>query len=383
MPSTVHILIGADLVPTPSNFREFQEADLGALAGTELTELLWEADFRIFNLETPLTDEQHPIAKCGPNLSAPTAAVRGIRAFRPSLLTLANNHILDQGAAGLASTMCVLRRHQIPFVGAGKDLAEAAKPRILQKNGLKIGVYACAEHEFSIAGEQKPGANPYDPLECYDHVTALKSLCDYVIVLYHGGKEYYRYPSPQLQKYCRKFIEKGAALVVCQHSHCIGCREHYRNGQIVYGQGNFLFDHSEHECWQTSILLDAAFIPGEPQAQIRPIPLRKRGKAVRMAQGRDAEDILTGFDTRSREIQNGTFLRSQYQKFARESLPSMLYRFQSRPGLRLLQLLRRLGGEKAVNRYLQNELLSPKGLAMRNVAECEAWRELFIAALSQ
>lgn len=42
------------------------------------------------------------------------------------------------------------------------------------------------------------GANPFDVLESFDDVQALKEHCDYVIVLYHGGKEFYRYPSPHV-----------------------------------------------------------------------------------------------------------------------------------------------------------------------------------------
>lgn len=134
-------------------------------------------------------------------------------------------------------------------------MAEARKPYIIELDGLKIGIYACAEHEFSIATENASGANPFDPLESLDHVQGLSDKCDYVIVLYHGGKEHYRYPSPYLQKACRKMAEKGADLVVCQHSHCIGCFEEYEKSTIIYGQGNFIFDHSESEFWQTSLLV--------------------------------------------------------------------------------------------------------------------------------
>ncbi|MFP3360883.1 CapA family protein, partial [Planococcus sp. SIMBA_143] len=71
-----------------------------------------------------------------------------------------------------------------------------------------------------------------------------------------GGKEHYRYPSPYLQKICRKFVEKGADIVICQHSHAVGCFEEYHNSTIIYGQGNFVFDNSNIEFWQTSILVD-------------------------------------------------------------------------------------------------------------------------------
>ena len=37
----------------------------------------------IFNLETPITDDFNPIAKCGPNLIAPTSTIKGIKALNP------------------------------------------------------------------------------------------------------------------------------------------------------------------------------------------------------------------------------------------------------------------------------------------------------------
>ena len=249
------ILIGADFVPTKSNFSQFESGDVKELFGSKLCDKIKSSDYRIFNLEIPLTDEEHPIPKCGPNLIAPTECVAGYKAAGVDLLTLANNHILDQDQQGLESTIQVLNRAGIDYTGVGSTPDEAAKPYIFTCNGKNIGVYACAEHEFSIVTEHSAGANPIDLLESPDHVAKLKEQCDYVIVLYHGGKEHYRYPSPNLQKVCRKLVEKGADLVVCQHSHCIGCEEKYQGGTIVYGQGNFLFDDDDSEFWKTSLLI--------------------------------------------------------------------------------------------------------------------------------
>ena len=46
---------------------------------------------------------------------------------------------------------------------------EAAKPFILEREGIKVGFYPCAEHEFSIVTENSPGANPFDPMWSLDH----------------------------------------------------------------------------------------------------------------------------------------------------------------------------------------------------------------------
>lgn len=230
----MNILIGADCVPTKSNKEFFESGDAKTLLGEELNSILQNADYRIFNLEIPLTDREYPIPKCGPNLIAPTKCVAGYKAMNVDLMTLANNHILDQDQKGLESTCKTLDAVGIAYTGVEQTPEEATEPYIFECDGKRIGVYACAEHEFSIVTEYSAGANPVDLQETPDHIVALKAECDYVIVLYHGGKEQYRYPSPNLQKVCRKLVEKGADLVVCQHSHCIGCEEKIPEGVRLF-----------------------------------------------------------------------------------------------------------------------------------------------------
>jgi hypothetical protein len=130
------ILIGGDLVPTKSNFELFCSANTSELLGNALLDIIIKADFRVFNLEVPLTDQEMPIIKCGPNLIAPTSTINGIKQFQTDLLTLANNHIMDQGTQGLDSTIKVLSENGINYVGAGTTLKEAACPYVFKRNGL-------------------------------------------------------------------------------------------------------------------------------------------------------------------------------------------------------------------------------------------------------
>lgn len=369
----MQLIIAGDLVPTQSNINLFSNANITQLLGEELLQLWNFADIRIFNLEVPLIDKEDPIAKCGPNLIAPTNTVNAIKTLNPSLLTLANNHILDQGVQGLKSTKDILNKNNIPFVGVGDNLSEASKPYIFKKYGFNIGVYTCAEHEFSIATNNTPGANPFDSLESFDHIQSLKAECDYVIVLYHGGKEHYRYPSPYLQKVCRKMAQKGADIVVCQHSHCIGCLEKYESSTIVYGQGNFLFDYSESEFWKTSLLIN---IDTKDGFNIEYIPIVKSENCVRLAKGEAAKNILKDFHKRSEEILQDGFIEKQYQEFAQVNFLQYIRQF-SGFGKWLLRIDRRLlNGMLGKRKYNKKQLLS-----IQNYIECEAHRELVIAGL--
>ncbi len=310
----MRLLIGADIVPTKTNKHVFESGQMEKVVDAPLRRLLAEADYRIFNLECPLTDVESPIEKCGPNLIASTASVIGLQKLGVDFFTLANNHIMDQGEQGLFSTVKILQNVGIDYSGVGRNLLEASKGKIIKLGDKRIGIYCCAEHEFSIAGKDKAGANPFDFYDSLDHIAALKEACDYVVCLYHGGKEHYRYPSPDLQKRCRKIVEKGADMVVCQHSHCIGCKEDYRDGTIIYGQGNFLFDHQDNEFWRTSLLISIDL--SNEKRVISYVPLQKNKNGVKLAEGTDANQILGDFHKRSQEIMSERKIETEYEKFA-------------------------------------------------------------------
>ena len=281
----MRIYIGADLVPTDINKALFENGNGEALVGKELYEILKQSDLNVFNLEVPLTDVETPIVKFGNNLIAPTKTIHGYKALEPIFLTLANNHSLDQGEEGLTTTLNLLKDQDIAHAGAGSGLKEAKKPFIFEKEGIRIGFYLCAEHEFTVASCHTMGANPFDVLESFDEVLALKEQCDYVIVLYHGGKEFYRYPSPMLQRYCRKFIDRGANLVICQHNHCVGSREDYNGGSIIYGQGNFIFN-SEFYINHKEFVKDSLLIRVEATKDsfiVSEVPIRSTEMGTRQA----------------------------------------------------------------------------------------------------
>lgn len=367
------LLIAGDLVPTDSNINLFESADLKALLGEELLNLWQEADERVFNLEAPITDKWNPIKKHGINLIISTKCINGIKALNPSCITLANNHILDQGESGFIATQEVLNRNKIPYVGAGNNIKEARRAHIIERDGVKVGIYSCAEQEFTIATEDTCGANPFDPLESLDHISELDRICDYVIVLYHGGKEHYRYPSPYLQRVCRKMVEKGANLIVCQHSHCIGCFEKFQDSTIIYGQGNFIFDYAESEFWQTSLIIQVNI---KDKVEINYLPIIKDENRVILAEGEKAREILSGFFHRSNEVLHGKFIEEKYKNFAEKNINNYLRVF-----LGMNKWISRIDRYILKNKLISYKLKKKRLLAIENFIQCEAHRELLLEGL--
>lgn len=374
---SVKLLIGADIVPTKGNYELFENGDTDILLGQELTDLFNGCDFRILNLEAPLTDKVSPINKCGPNLMIPTAAINGLKKINPDFYTVANNHIMDQGVQGFCSTKRMLSDAGISFSGAGDTYEEAQKPYIKEIRGITIGIYCCAEHEFSIVTDQIPGANPYDPLYSFQHVRKLRETCDYLIVLYHGGKEHYRYPSPNMRKRFQKFVQAGADLVIAQHSHCIGCIETYENSTLVYGQGNFLFDYGDDEYSKTSLLISVS-IDDQTGAAVEYIPLVKNGSTVRLAKGEVHETIVAALENRNAKLLQEGFVESNYHEYSIEMLPKYERAFIGKLSQNLIF--------KALNRISKNVLADQwiskyQKLELENYFMCESHQELIAEGL--
>ncbi len=309
------IIIGADVVPTEVNKHHFASGTMENVVTKEILQLLNDADFVAMNLEVPLTDVEDKISKSGPNLIAPTNTIKGYTQLGINLVTSANNHILDQNKSGFDSTLNLLKENGIDNVGSGYTYEEAYQTKFYNVGGKKIGFYATCQHEFSWIQDYGFGANGYDPLESFDHIENAKKECDYLIVLYHAGIEEFRYIAPFDQKVCRKMIDKGADLVVLQHSHCVNCEENYKNGKIIYGQGNFIFEWRNSECWNTGMLVTID-IDGD-DFKVGYIPLNRNNGVIGIDK---SGEIMDGYFKRSEEIKDAEFVKKTYYAKGRRGI---------------------------------------------------------------
>lgn len=305
-----YLLIAGDLVPTYKNEQCFIESDISELMGIRITELWNNAMYRIFNLETPITDSKEKYEKAGEFLGAKKETINGIKALDPSLVCLANNHILDFGIKGVEDTICLLDKSNIKHIGFGKDIHKMKGSHSFVCDGKKTTIYNCCEHEFTYAEENKSGTNPFNPLTTLFEIQELKKECDFLIVIYHGGKELYQYCTPNLQKICHSIVKAGANLVVCQHSHCIGCFESYDNSTIIYGQGNFIFDCDGDDLWNRLTKEGLLIKVDLSSFSIEYVKYQKKDKSIELVEDLENRD----FYSRSLQIREKGFVERKYLK---------------------------------------------------------------------
>ena len=115
-------------------------------------------------------------------------------------------------------------------------------------------------------------------------------------------------------------IEKGADVVVCQHSHCVGCEENYLGGTIVYGQGNFIFDYRNDVEWQTGLLTVIELFENN-EFKVSYCAVEKQENKVRIS---DGVKTIEEFNNRSQQIKEESFVAASFEKEAKKVLGTKL-----------------------------------------------------------
>lgn len=195
-------------------------------------------------------------------LQAPVTAVSHLTAAGFDILSLANNHSLDFGPDGLATTAVRLQNAAITPSGAGPDAAAAYQPLIREVNGLRLAFLAfnavpdpVRSADFSLLPAEAGTTNQWqranwDEAQAVAAVANARELADVVIVSMHWGYEYELQADPRQETAVQTLIAAGADLILGHHPHVVqdltgfpetcqvsGCFAAYSLGNFVFDQG--------------------------------------------------------------------------------------------------------------------------------------------------
>lgn len=365
------ILIFGDICPTEDYRGLF---DTGNIFSADILSEIKAADYVVANLECPATASNIAIKKAGPNLKACPKDIDKLASIGFDAFSLANNHIMDYGITGLEDTLSAFKSNGLRYFGAGNNAKEASEPLIINLNKKKVGFISFADTEFNLASEHTPGANHFDLLDSFDLIRNLRSKVDYLIVLYHGGIEYYQYPSPLVQKKCRKLIDCGADLISIQHSHCIGTIENYKSGHIIYGQGNSVFGlRPKSLSWNEGLLVEIDLESKSVDYKL----MSATAGGVCFADDATSQSVLGELYKRSEKVYDPEWIKSSWINFC-----------LSGKSLTLPQLYGRGIWFNRLNRLVKNRLIDwlyPRSAKMTtmNLMRCEAHHEMMCTILEQ
>ena len=197
---------------------------------SELKSYFLKQDFRILNYEAPIIDVNYikPLIKVGPHVCNSSKGLNVLKELGIDATALANNHITDAGANGVVDTMKVLDGAGIRYLGAGENSDSISHYLFFDVCEKRICLYNVAETMYNEPTENQPGVFLYDEYVVCKEIDFLRNQCDFLIVVYHGGAEKFRYPSPQTRRRFHRMVDNGANLVLSQHTHCVGSEEYYK-----------------------------------------------------------------------------------------------------------------------------------------------------------
>jgi len=205
------------------------------------------ADVGLFNLETTVTavdpdPDDFKVQRMRPEW-LPELTDRGL-----TLASLANNHTMDQGIAGLEETLGFLDQAGIVGFGGGLTLDDARRPLILEvatdDGPLRIGLVSVWEHRESRAEQyadpSRGGLARFPDEQLFADLEALDATVDVLVVTVHWGKNYVQ-ETDKLRKRARQLVDHGADLVNGHGAHLVQGVELVDGVPVLYSLGNFVF----------------------------------------------------------------------------------------------------------------------------------------------
>jgi poly-gamma-glutamate capsule biosynthesis protein CapA/YwtB (metallophosphatase superfamily) len=231
--------------------------------------LFKNVDCRIINLETSVTTWEHKYPNKVFNYRMHPGNIEALKAANVDYCSLANNHIIDYGMAGMNDTVLTLKAAGINFAGAGTNLEAAMRPALLSVRGKTFAIFSFSDHgcceykdghrDMWAAEKDQPGFNfidvdnykfSEDPLNLRTVLTAPKrdKQADAVIFSVHWGPNYAWMPSDAIVRLAHFLIDECGVDIIHGHSaHHIQGIEIYKGKPIIYGCGDFVDDYAVDE----------------------------------------------------------------------------------------------------------------------------------------
>jgi poly-gamma-glutamate synthesis protein (capsule biosynthesis protein) len=296
-------------IPRPLGFADVWGDALEELAGRR-------ADARIVNLETSVTHEAGAWRGKAVHYRMHPDNAPCLTAAHVDCCVLANNHVLDYGAAGLLETLDTLQRLGVKVAGAGRSLAEARAPAVLEVPGTaRVLVFGLGTETSGIprswaATDHRPGVHLLPDLsertleEIATRIARVKRRRDVVVASIHwGGNWGYAVPDAHV-RFAHGLVRAGVDVVHGHSSHHVRPIEVFEGRLVLYGCGELLDDYegiTGYEEFRDDLAL--MFFPSVDPASGRLVALRMTPMQIRNFRLNRASRVDAGWlrDTINRE----------------------------------------------------------------------------------
>jgi poly-gamma-glutamate capsule biosynthesis protein CapA/YwtB (metallophosphatase superfamily) len=209
----------------------------------ELAPLLTAADLAICHLEVPLSADNTDLSSY-PRFNAPFQLADALAWAGFDGCSVASNHVLDQGVAGIEATLGHLDRAGLGHAGAARSPDEALA---ITQYGIRGVQVAHLSYTYGFNGLRPPvgeawRSNLIDLAAITDEAARARAQgADLIVLSIHWGDEYVHEPNRQQRDVAAALAERADLdLVVGHHAHVVQPVARVGGLPILYGLGNVL-----------------------------------------------------------------------------------------------------------------------------------------------
>ncbi|TCL58082.1 poly-gamma-glutamate synthesis protein (capsule biosynthesis protein) [Kineothrix alysoides] len=261
----------------------------------KLLEEMKSADILMLNNEFPYSDRGTPTPEKQFTFRARPESVSLLDDMGVDIVSLANNHAYDYGEAALLDSLDILKEAGMPYVGAGRNLEEAAKPVYFIINDIKIAYLSATQIERLDNPDTKGATDNsagvfrcWNPEGLLEAVKAAKENSDFVVVYIHWGTENTEQLDWAQLDQAPKIVEAGADLIIGDHPHCLQPIQYVDGVPVVYSLGNFWFNSK-----QVDTCLVKAAINENGLKSLKFIPALQKDCQTSLLEGAEKERVLS------------------------------------------------------------------------------------------
>ncbi|MBQ3066109.1 MAG: CapA family protein [Clostridia bacterium] len=189
---------------------------------TEVVDTVSSFDIAFINQETLMAGEAYGYSGY-PRFNTPRQLAHDIIDTGFDVVNIANNHMMDMLAEGLAETMDFWDTLDVTLLGAYRNAEDYDTVRIVEQNGITI---AFLSYCYGTNGLSMPAG--YEMIIPYLNEDVIRRQCaaarasaDFVVVSVHWGEDSYQPVTGDQKKYAQLFADCDVDVVVGHHPHLI------------------------------------------------------------------------------------------------------------------------------------------------------------------
>lgn len=217
-------------------------------------DIVESADLSILNQETIISQSNEVVGGNGGYLlfNSPPEVAYSMIDLGFDVFTMANNHLLDMGAAGLEESLTfwdgLEAQYGVTALGAYHNEADMQNIRTREVNGVTVAFLAYAEH---LNGFAIPADSPLRVVMNHEtgiiesQIKEANEIADVVIVSAHWGVEDTHIVSDDRKELAQNMVNWGADVIIGCHTHTAQTMEYLTRpdgtqGFVYYSLGNFI-----------------------------------------------------------------------------------------------------------------------------------------------